>query len=687
MKINTTYEHNNAKQELSCSWREIQALPACNGCPRTRLKHAACGHGGQVYICSGKDNTLPLKDFWRYHLGSGTWERLTYRGTSLPHLQGHTIVSHKRMLLIFGGEFSAGTEPPLWIFNIDQLFLHKPCTDVTVPQPTSRRDHSAVMHCGIMYIYGGFVDLRGSSSELWGYHADEDYWQFISPASAEMPGGRHGHSSVMHCNSMWMFGGLCDLTLKADLWSYHFLSQKWQRIKTVQGPPPMTGHTADVVRESMVVVGGENQGQLYSDVWLFYFNTTMWRKIAFPPSPHHPLPCSQHATVCVSSSNSQDAGGDNSVRCFSESVLQSPKPGSSKINAGRPRTSPSVTTDTPQTSWVYPVRSASRNCDILTLEDSSINNVQMTEVKGHDYAPRSKVITGDDKRPLLRFVSRDSNESVGIDNVVDCTADESQVPVSKTCSDLPAKPLNTKEQSSVVHTHQAPMSYSCESLRTTPPIPNHHQPDGDTTHSHLLMTSTLVHTSPANHTTIRATSLKAIYSKNCDDLYIEDIEQQQVSPVKVPSPYIFTKGSTQVLPEDWIELESFHISEMGSSIEGQRSRSGHDLSTTFNSPLSRDTASVPCSGVNSSQDNCDDCDVQVKVPPGGYKKVLVTVATQTGSNLDLGPSSMGERIPSVQQEGMDLLDGVPYLLVFGGKVRKRQLCQQPINVWRFDLTV
>ncbi|XP_067650121.1 uncharacterized protein [Haliotis asinina] len=648
MKINTTNEHNNAKQELSCSWREIQAVPACNGCPRTRLKHAACGHGGQVYICSGKDNTLPLKDFWRYHLGSGTWERLMYRGTSLPHLQGHTIVSHKRMLLIFGGEFSAGTEPPLWIFNIDQQFLHKPCTDVTVPQPTSRRDHSAVMHCGIMYIYGGFVDLRGSSNELWGYHADEDYWQLISPASSETPGGRHGHSSVMHCNNMWMFGGLCDLTLKADLWSYHFLSQKWQRIKTVQGPPPMTGHSADVVKENMVVVGGENQGQLYSDVWLFCFNTTTWKKIAFPSSPHHPLPCSQHATVCVSSSNSQDTGADNSVRCFSESVLQSPHPSTSVINAGRPRTSPLVTKDAPQTSWVYPARSASRHCDILSLEDSSVNSVQMTKVKGHDYTPRSQVTTGDDKRPLLRFVSRDSNESVGIDNIVDCTADESQAPVSITCSYSPAKPFNTKEQSPVVHTPQI---------------------------------------SPANQATIRATSLKAIYSKNCDDLIIEDIEQQQVSPVKVPSPYIFTKELTQVIPEDWIELESFHMPKMSSSLEGQRSRSGHDLCTTFNSPLSRDTGSAPCLGVNSSQDNCDSCDLRVNSQDGAYKKVLVTVATQTGSNFDLGPSSMGERIPSGQEEVMDLLEGVPYLLVFGGKVRKRELCQQPISVWRFSLTV
>ncbi|XP_048245687.1 uncharacterized protein LOC124131001 isoform X2 [Haliotis rufescens] len=726
MKINTPNDHVNTRQDFSCSWREIPAIPACNGCPRARLKHAACIHGGHVYICSGKDNTLPLKDFWRYHIGSGTWERLTYRGTSLPHLQGHTIVSHKRKLLIFGGEFSTGTDPPLWIFNIDQQFVHKPCTEVNVQQPTSRRDHSAVMHCGIMYIYGGFVDLRGSSSELWAYNADEDYWQLIPPASSETPGGRHGHSSIMHGNSMWTFGGLCDLTLKADLWSYHFLSQRWQRMKTVQGPPPMTGHSADVVKDSMVLVGGENQGQMYSDVWLFCFNSSVWRKIAFPSSPHHPLPSSQHATVCVTSSNSQEAGADNSARCFSESVLQSPNPNASVINAGRPRTSPSASTDTPQTSWVYPAKSASRNCDILSLEFSSVNSAEMTKVRGHDHAPRSQVMTGDDKRPLLRFVSRDSNESIGIDNVVDCTADESHAPVSKKCSDSTAKPLNAKEQSSVVHTHhaddlvrephvqnqgseirdrksavvlhgssQVDSSKSHKTILTTPTIPNRYQttqPNCQTTHPQ--MTSTLAHTSPANRDTTIDPPKKAIYSKYCDDLYIEDIEQEQLSPVKVPNPFILTKESTQVIMQDCMELELFHMPKIGSSIEGQRSRSGHDLCTTFlsdtgdfRSPRSRDSGSALCSGadVNSSQNASTRYKVQGQ--DGGFNKVLVTVATQTGSNLDLRPSNPGERIASIQEEGKDSLDAEPFLLVFGGKARKRQLCQQPISVWRCELTV
>lgn len=36
--------------------------------------------------------------------------------------------------------------------------------------PRGRRGHTALVHRGQMLIYGGYQDLRGSSSELWSFH-------------------------------------------------------------------------------------------------------------------------------------------------------------------------------------------------------------------------------------------------------------------------------------------------------------------------------------------------------------------------------------------------------------------------------------------------------------------------------------------------------------------------------------
>lgn len=36
--------------------------------------------------------------------------------------------------------------------------------------PRGRRGHTALVHRGQMLVYGGYQDLRGSSSELWAFH-------------------------------------------------------------------------------------------------------------------------------------------------------------------------------------------------------------------------------------------------------------------------------------------------------------------------------------------------------------------------------------------------------------------------------------------------------------------------------------------------------------------------------------
>jgi len=46
-----------------------------------------------------------------------------------------------------------------------------PATDTSqVPFPIGRRGHTAVLYGNSMYIYGGYVDMKGSSGELWQFN-------------------------------------------------------------------------------------------------------------------------------------------------------------------------------------------------------------------------------------------------------------------------------------------------------------------------------------------------------------------------------------------------------------------------------------------------------------------------------------------------------------------------------------
>jgi len=76
--------------------------------------------GQHVYLLGGRSGTLPLKDFWRYHVGDNTWERLASKGDTPGCLQEHTMVAHQDKLFVFGGEvgFSSAAETPLWIYDV-----------------------------------------------------------------------------------------------------------------------------------------------------------------------------------------------------------------------------------------------------------------------------------------------------------------------------------------------------------------------------------------------------------------------------------------------------------------------------------------------------------------------------------------------------------------------------------------
>lgn len=51
---------------------------------------------------------------------TGKWQQLKPVGDKLPCLQEHTAVAYKEYIYVFGGEvgFSAGTETPLWVYDI-----------------------------------------------------------------------------------------------------------------------------------------------------------------------------------------------------------------------------------------------------------------------------------------------------------------------------------------------------------------------------------------------------------------------------------------------------------------------------------------------------------------------------------------------------------------------------------------
>ncbi|XP_077516037.1 uncharacterized protein LOC144126030 isoform X1 [Amblyomma americanum] len=281
-------------------WAQVQLASAPGGgeapagakesgaAPSSRSKHAMCiSQDGCFYLLAGRSANLPLKDLWRFDPVQSRWEEVRCRGSRPPCLQEHTVVSWKGKLYVFGGEvgFASTGETPLWIFDTGSGAWRKHPGGGERQRPTGRRGHTCVVHNGAMHVFGGYQDLRGSSSQLWAFRFDTEQWELTSGEGSsgcgEHPPARHNHSCVVHQGAMWVYGGLTDLQERSDFWTYHFDGGRWSRVRQAKGGPvELHGHAAVQAQGFMYLFGGERAGAANNDLWRFHFASETWEKVA-----------------------------------------------------------------------------------------------------------------------------------------------------------------------------------------------------------------------------------------------------------------------------------------------------------------------------------------------------------------------------------------------------------------------
>ncbi|XP_043916597.1 tip elongation aberrant protein 3-like [Protopterus annectens] len=293
-----------------CLWR---LLPQDKCAPSDRFKHACSVVKGFVYLYGGRDKT-GLNDLWRYNIMHNKWEQLQYLGDDVPEeLDEHSMVAYEGMLYIFGGMVDSAyvqRKTPLWIYEIDRSrWTHWKKRVGEQIVPANRKGHSAAVYNSFMYLYGGYVDIKGISQEFWSFSFDTQEWSIVSPSTTEPgPGPRHGHSAVVHSTGMYLFGGLMGLTEQNDIWKWNFVNHTWSSVRANSGPQKSVGHAATVYQDYMLMFGG---GQTYgcpdNSLWSFNFSSLTWKKLnnlttTTPPSKVY------HCAVGIGSRFQQGSG-------------------------------------------------------------------------------------------------------------------------------------------------------------------------------------------------------------------------------------------------------------------------------------------------------------------------------------------------------------------------------------------
>ncbi|RVE52865.1 hypothetical protein evm_002522 [Chilo suppressalis] len=284
-------------------WSSVECGAKSGAAPCSRGKHSATLLGGYVYVLGGRGagGAVPLRDFWRYCLATGVWERLECRGEPPPALQEHSATAHEQRLYVFGGEPGASSnETPLWIYdtqtriwrklpgqskagNYSATLRRRSTKEQRVSNtPKGRRGHSAHALKDCLLIYGGYKDLRGSTNELWAFHYETESWHQVRTANAGP--ARHRHAAALHDNRLYVHGGQCDLRDCADLWHYDTMSRVWTAVRVAGrlGPGPVSGHAGLRAGAHLYIYGGETNAHPSNDLWRFHFATETWERI--PPS-------------------------------------------------------------------------------------------------------------------------------------------------------------------------------------------------------------------------------------------------------------------------------------------------------------------------------------------------------------------------------------------------------------------
>ncbi|KAK3702857.1 hypothetical protein QZH41_014129, partial [Actinostola sp. cb2023] len=200
-------------------------------------------------------------------------------------------------------EISAKTSENTWL-PIEEQGDNRPSylqehTMLPYKGPVNRRGHTAVISGDVMYVFGGYIDLRGASRELWKYEFSTNTWTREKSQSREWPSPRYSHSAAVFDKSMVIFGGLEEMQCKNDMWLWNMASCKWNKIKGKNSPPALFGHSAAKVGDGMLVFGGEStDGTLFNTLWRFNFDARAWSTVT-PKGMISPPARSYHSLVRI----------------------------------------------------------------------------------------------------------------------------------------------------------------------------------------------------------------------------------------------------------------------------------------------------------------------------------------------------------------------------------------------------
>lgn len=200
------------------------------------------------------------------------------------------------------------------VSQLDSVSLHNlayPGTELALPRP--RASHSLNFVSDYLVLFGGGCEGGRHLDDSWVAYIGKDFQKMLNwqKVNSGIPSGRFGHTCVVICDFLVLFGGINDNgSRQNDTWVGQLtchetlgISLSWRLLDVGSVAPPARGaHAAcSIDNRLMLIHGGIGlNGVRLGDTWILEleenFCSGKWREILTYPSP---AARSGHSLTCI----------------------------------------------------------------------------------------------------------------------------------------------------------------------------------------------------------------------------------------------------------------------------------------------------------------------------------------------------------------------------------------------------
>ena len=232
--------------------------------PDARVYHYSVWTGTEMIVWGGRQLGPALQTGGRYDPATDTWSSMSLSANTPPMWEESSVVWTGTEMIVWGGR-NFGQN--LW-FNTGARY--NPTTDTWTPTsvganvPGGRYRHTAVWTGTEMLIWGGLNGQFPGPTAVGRYDPGTDTWT-TSPAGANTPSSRNGHSAVWTGTEMLVWGGtvIGPGTKTNTGGRYDPATNTWSATSTgTNVPAARSGHTGLWTGSELIVWGGESSSTL-----------------------------------------------------------------------------------------------------------------------------------------------------------------------------------------------------------------------------------------------------------------------------------------------------------------------------------------------------------------------------------------------------------------------------------------